>query len=329
MDFENRTQSPAALLRSAGSGATMYASLITRVRRRLTDEGALVAPPAALALTDLRRDLIETPYGTFEPDLFFPRTGTDVIVLGKAVSARPVAEMTVRVDAGPYHVELLVTGERSWQRDDRGELAPGAAAPFTEMPITYRNAFGGVARTEYGDCPEPNNPAGKGFYLTRDEAVGRPLPNIEDPASPIRRWNDRPSPVGLGPYPLAWGLRLLRVVSVDPDTAEPRIHVGEGLYDRAHPLLSGRRLLAGQTIAIEGMSLRGRVVMAVPPCPFEVSVALGQSESRLALTLEEVLVDLDALLVDFTYRKLFKYEMVRGEQRKTALLMRPEGRQSP
>lgn len=320
MDFVNRTGSPAALLRSAGSGATIYASLITRTRYAMTDAGELVPPAPELRLTDLRRDQVTTEYGTFEPDLFLPRTGTDVIVLGKAVSPEPTTQMSVLVKAGPYQVELLLLGERVWTRGASGELVPGPAAQFSEMPLTYENAFGGAAKTEYGDLPDANNPVGKGFYLTEDEAVGKPLPRIEDPAARVLKWNDRPAPLGLGPYPLAWGLRLLEVFTIDPETTEPSIHPEKGLYDQAHPRLSGRRLDAGAVVTIEGMRPTGSFRMTVPACPFALGVALGDAESWLGLNLEEVLIDFDTSLVDLTYRKSFKYETVRHEKRTTVLL---------
>ncbi len=320
MDFVNRTGSPAALLRSAGSGATIYASLITRARYAVTEAGELVSPTPELHLTDLRRDQVKTEYGTFEPDLFLPRTGTDVIVLGRAVSPKPTTQMSVLVKAGPYQVELLLLGERVWTRGAAGELVPGPPAQFTELPITYENAFGGAAKTEYGDLPDANNPVGRGFYLTEAEAAGKPLPRIEDPAARVVQWNDRPAPVGLGPYPLAWGLRLLQVFTVDPESKEPAIHPERGLYDQAHPRLSGRRLDAGEVVTIEGMRPAGPLRMTLPACPFALGVALGDAESWLGLSLEEVLVDLDTSLVDLTYRKSFKYETVRHEKRTTVLL---------
>jgi hypothetical protein len=304
----------------------MYASLITRVRHALTAEGALVAPAPELQITDLRRDQVTTEYGTFEPDLFPPRTGTDLIVLGKAVSPKATKQMTVRVKAGHYEMDLLVVGQRVWTRGASGELVPGPAEELTELAIRYEEAFGGAAMTEYGPVPETSNPVGKGFYLTEDEALGKPLPRIEDPAAPVLRWNERPAPVGLGPYPRAWGLRLVKVASIDPETKDPAIHPEKGLFDQAHPRLAGQRLAAGETITLEGMRLAGPLHITIPPCPFALAVTLGDAESRLDLKLEEVLVDLDTSLVDLTYRKSFKYETVRHEKRTTVLLPASEPR---
>jgi len=135
--------------------------------------------------------------------------------------------------------------------------------------------------------------------------------------------------VGLGPYPSGWGLRLTKVVTVNPVTAEVTIDPEKGLYDRAHPALSGVRLGAGDTVTLEGVSLQGRVTFSLPRCPFAVEVMLGATTTRLAPVLEEVLVDLNAGLVDLTYRKLFKYEMVPYQQRRTVLFAGPEGQSSP
>ena len=283
-----------------------------------TDDRDFLSP----ADSSLRGDLAERIRlaNAFEPDLFLPRTGTDLIMLGKAVSPKPTKQMSVRVKAGPYEMALLVLGQRVWTRGPSGELVPGPAEELTELAIRYEEAFGGAAATEYGDVPDASNPVGKGFYLTEDEALGKPLPRIEDPAAPVLEWNQRPAPVGLGPYPLAWGLRLLKVATIDPETKEPALHPDKGMFDQAHPRLSGRRLDAGEVVTIDGMRLAGPLRMTLPPCPFALGVALGDAESWLGLKLEEVLIDLDTSLVDLTYRKSFKYDTVRHEKRTTVLL---------
>ncbi len=324
MKFIKLTPNPAILLRSGGKGDTMIAALITRTRFALTPEGQLVPPATEDQLEDMRRDRIETEFGDLGPDAFFPRTGTDLILLGDAIAAKnPVREMPVRVSAGPYQLELLVKGDRIWTRDAAGELVPSAPAPFTRIPLTYRNAYGGSAEGEYGPIPEHRNPVGKGFYLTADEALGKALPNIEDPGAPIRRWNDRPDPVGLGPYPLAWGLRLLEVFTWNAASRDVDCHPEKGLYDIGHPRLSGKRIEAGHTLRIEGMHERGAIEFNVPECPFEADVTLGERTIPLALKLEEVLVDLRSALVDLTYRAFFKYEFVREEKRRTTLRPKP------
>jgi hypothetical protein len=79
------------------------------------------------------------------------------------------------------------------------------------------HAFGGKIRGEYGELAWPANPAGKGYCLSEATAPGTALPNIEDPRAPIRRWDDRPDPVGVAPYPSDWFLRQRDVVELRPE----------------------------------------------------------------------------------------------------------------
>src|SRR5262249_7719394 len=68
--------------------------------------------------------------------------------------------------------------------------------PFTKMPLTYANAFGGP-----GYAP---NPVGKGF-------VSMELPNVEDPAAPLRARGDRREPASFGPLSSSWPQRAGKI----------------------------------------------------------------------------------------------------------------------
>src|SRR5262249_9198174 len=68
--------------------------------------------------------------------------------------------------------------------------------PFTEMPLTWANAFGGPGFAR--------NPAGKGHGTIE-------LPTIEDPSRLIQRRGDQPEPAGFGPLNPAWPQRAGKV----------------------------------------------------------------------------------------------------------------------
>ncbi len=314
MLFTNDTDHPAGLLRTEHRGTQIATSLIVRVRH-LIEDGRLIRPTGEDRLADLRREPVSLgDHGTLPPDNFYPRHGTDVIVLGDAVArGRPTEAMRVDVSVGPYHVALDVLGDRHWEkRLGDASLTPSAAAPFERMPVTFRNAFGGVAAGQYGPIPTTNNPVGKGYYLSRDEALGGPLPNIEAPDRRIKSWDDAPDPAGIGPYPFEWGLRLFKVFHLDRERKVIDARPEEGMFNAATPILSGRRVEPGP-MRVTGMSARGAVELAIPPCPFEVQVILGEKSHVRDLLLEEVLVDLRDVdagrgSLDLTYRKMFHYE---------------------
>src|SRR5690348_15972802 len=83
------------------------------------------------------------------------------------------------------------------------------------MPITWANAFGGAGY--------PQNPLGKGYAPIRDDrGEHHPLPNIEDPRRLISRPNERPAPMGFGPYDLTWPQRYAKIGTYDAKWLEER-----------------------------------------------------------------------------------------------------------
>lgn len=135
-------------------------------------------------------------------DFVLEKIQTDVVVSGMAVApGEPVRQLTVRLEVEGRVKELLVSGERRWVRVWR-DLSPSAAVPFAAMPITYERAFGGrdESRGPGKAVVETRNLVGVGFHPHRaaSEIEGTALPNIEDPARPLRGARDRCPPVGFG-----------------------------------------------------------------------------------------------------------------------------------
>ncbi len=326
MKLANETSHPAALYRAEFQPGVMHATLLTRVRYRCDRQGKLVpvGPDEPDALKELRSEKIEDDYGVLEADIAFPRAATDVIIFADAAAPRPTQSMTVGVRVGPYQQSLLVTGDRTWQRTPRGVVA-SAPAPFERMPLTYTRAFGGKAITPHGELANPANPVGKGYYLDEASAEGNPLPNIEDPRRPIRRWDDRPDPVGVAPYPPEWFLRQRSVFELHGDTGKLEIHPERGMFDHAHPSLSGHLVRPGDPVEITGTAFAPKLTLTIPPCPVEMVLALGERVHVRELELEEVLLDLRVGLVDLGYRKLCSYDFVAFQPRSMILRARTGG----
>ncbi|WP_437997652.1 DUF2169 domain-containing protein [Sorangium sp. So ce185] len=132
-------------------------------------------------------------------DEFNPKTRGELLVTGRCYPpgrvARPAS--SVRVQLGSIDKSLYVVGDRTW-----GVLGMSAPAPFTEMPVTWRNAFGGSGFAK--------NPLGKG-YGDRSAA----LPNIESPRHLIHARGDRPAPAGLDGYDVTWPQRFSKIGTHD------------------------------------------------------------------------------------------------------------------
>lgn len=320
MKFVNDTGHPAELFRNELDDDWMNTSLLARVRWKLFPDGSLQAPTGDDVLLDIRRDRVQDEYGIIEPDVPFPRVATDVIVLGDACThGGPVVATKVGIAVGPYAQELLVVGDRVWERGLGGTLSASRPQPFERMPLTWERAFGGRAQSPYGEVPFGANPVGRGYYLDAASAAGQPLPNIENPTHAVAAWDHRPDPVGPGPYPTEWLLRQQMVVEITEPLKEMRIHPENGMFDRAHPRLSGKWVQAGDAVEITNTAFSPRLRLTIPACPFAMDIRLGDESWQRPLELEEVLLDLREGLLDLTYRKLCKYRFVPHQQRCTTL----------
>ena len=128
-------------------------------------------------------------------DLTMPKPRGEALLLGKchAPEEKPRPASQVRFKVGSIDKTLNVFGNRFWKRAGGTVEVISDPEPFTVMPVTYENAFGG---------PDfKKNPVGKGVapVLMKKGNTVYPLPNIETPNQLIGSPSDRPDPAGFGP----------------------------------------------------------------------------------------------------------------------------------
>ncbi|HEY0137071.1 MAG TPA: DUF2169 domain-containing protein, partial [Nannocystis sp.] len=197
MKLENHTPYHAQLFRGSVDERRQFGSVVARLtydivgdRLRLSSEQAWAVSPGPW----------ESEHGVLPGDDLFYRGGVDLLVFGAArpTGGRPASRVDVDIRLGAdFRARLAVFGDRRWQRVG-GRLVPGAPQPFRATPLTLAHAFGGQIEWDGLAVPFPDNPAGRGFHVDEASAEGGLLPNIEDPAALIQRWDDRPEPVGTG-----------------------------------------------------------------------------------------------------------------------------------
>ncbi len=102
-----------------------------------------------------------------------------------------VSEARVRMSVGAWSKSLSVVGRRVFS-DSRSGAALSKPLPFSAMPITWANAFGGPGHAD--------NPVGKG--LSSSEA-----PTIEPLGATLGSRGSRVESVGFGPINPQWELR--------------------------------------------------------------------------------------------------------------------------
>ncbi|MFO0586096.1 MAG: DUF2169 domain-containing protein [Polyangiaceae bacterium] len=259
-------------------------------RVRLHDEQAPIRP------ADVPRDP-ESPAGSllYPTDLLPSKVGTDVILVGDAVSARPAVAMDVAVKVRDRTAALHVHGPRVYFAS-LGKVAVGPAAKADRVPIVYEKAYGGM--TPDLQIVERRNPCGVGVARRPADLDGKPAPQIEHPARPIVSAGEPSEPAGYGAIPPHWHPRGERIGTLDaawrkdrmpllPVDADPRY------FNCAHPsLLFEEALSPGDEIAILGMTAEGVVRFALPSFPVRVrALFAGKPPAEARPVIDTLLIE--------------------------------------
>jgi hypothetical protein len=163
--------------------------------------------PAEPLLHDWRSpDLDRTKIGG--SDFWLAKPFTDLVVQGAACvpGGKQAERMVASVALGKTRKDLAIIGRRAITWVD-GRPRIGHPEPFTTMPVTWENAYGGIDwRVEVPGAdalsstgiPElalrtrfehpgiyPRNPFGSGYLVKAGAVPGLVAPTIEDPAEPI------------------------------------------------------------------------------------------------------------------------------------------------
>ena len=167
----------------------------------LTDADTFTGEPGRSAT------LVETDYVLEKPYC-------DVLLIGAAHApgGRPVERIAVGLRLGDWRKSFAVYGDRQW-RDAAIGYAPSKPRPFTRMPISYDNAFGGTDDRMRDPAQRRSylpNPVGRGWHhhIHSELVVGAPLPNTEEIGDPVSDPDGRHRPMAFGPIGRGWPARI-------------------------------------------------------------------------------------------------------------------------
>ena len=319
MKLDNRTALQAHLFWGTSGERSLGCSVVLKATYDLTDDGPRLTEenPWPVHLEPLK-----TPYGTFPAEGPQRKPRLDLIVLGQAHAPDEggVRRMTVSAALDDFCHSVEVFGDRVWTRR-KEQWVPGEPEPFRVMPLVYERAFGGEVANEWGELAEPNNPAGVGFCIDREQAGGRPLPNIEDPDQLVRTPLDRPGPAGLAPYPLEGGLRLSRYGEIDMERpAIPPYHDFEHLLANwAHPDLMLERGVDHKLARISGISPDGPLEAAIQPLDVQITLCHGQQRRPLQAVLDTIIIEGEARRLVQRWRAAATFPMKPREIRRVVV----------
>lgn len=341
MDLVNQTPVPARLLVTempdeACRGGMLVAkatfglsgstpSLVT------ADPVPVLAEPVAYEdMGELPADLLPREDAAFE-----------VILLGAchAPGGTPVPQARVGLTMGSVARQLLVTGDRVWAGSGSGATI-GSPEAFTRMPLTYERAFGGTAEVQidpHSVYPvlDPMNQRGRGFnpedYLAGCAALfecapgfpvvspgPRALPNLEDPAQPIRTWSDHPPPACWATIPGDVGFLSQAILArlAHYGEAAPQVQKTQAAYFRAHPDWTFDAPPPARTaIQLDGMNPSGRITFSLPELRVLADYEIGDRQGVLELRPHALVILAEHLRFCVVYRAFFRFDAAPAQAR--------------
>ncbi|HXI58129.1 MAG TPA: DUF2169 domain-containing protein [Polyangia bacterium] len=319
MDLDNETPFAARLLRyQPTEDGPVQATVVAKATFERAPDGGTWTPAAEQL--PIINDMLETPFGVFHGDNFVRKEGVDVCVLGTVRTPRPMRAAQLSLSVGRHLSEVIVFGDRQWVKTGSRLVASGPLA-FEEMPLAYTHAYGGKTPYDYETAIWPDNPLGRGYYLTPEAAEGQPLPNIEQGrGSLVREWSDQIAVAGWGPYPCYWGIRAREGV-------EPAAQIKDGDFGRikarlnnnAHSSLIVAEVPPDAEIRIRGMQ-PGELVFTVPPFAPVIEARTGERIVEARGQLDGVFLWTDAQRVTVTHRLQFSYAYEKGQRRRARLI---------
>lgn len=226
----------------------------------------------------------------------------EVVLFGqaRAPGGAPCTRMSVSLAVGSTRRELLVTGDRRWEKQ-RLRQRPTDPEPFAVMPLTWERAFGGtcaveIDRESFVDLSDVRNAVGRGWDPSPDAAAlgkqmkspkGYPkfdptrlLPNVERPDSPVSVWEDSPEPACWAPVPTTSAIHALRLMQDGPDGPQ----IGPGVFHRAHPdWVLPHAPEAGAVVEVRGVTERGSWSFPLPRLGVRVDLHTNGSTRTIDL----------------------------------------------
>ncbi|NMO13792.1 DUF2169 domain-containing protein [Pyxidicoccus fallax] len=248
----------------------------------------------------------------YEPSTAFIKLATDVVLIGHAYPPQKGAtEGLVALQVGPLKKAVRVVGERTWFRS-MGRVTATKPLPFDTLPLTWERAFGGWDRTDAAKPTfEPRNPVGVGFRASpRHFEEGLKLPNLEDPAEPLREFGQKVTPVGFGFTSPDWQPRAKLAGTYDEAWNKTRKPLLPKDFDRrffnaaAPGLVTPGYLKGDEPVIIAGASPKGRLSFALPgqAAPVVTVERTSGVDAKPEMHLDTVILDTDAEQVLLMWR---------------------------
>src|SRR6266849_4722595 len=241
----------------------------------------------------------------YENDFAPRKPRCDVLLNGSAYApgGKPAERVPVSLRVGSWSKSFDVVGNRVWQAGAL-YIAVSKPEPFTVMPISYNNAWGGVDKSQEDPSKHhyyPLNHAGVGYheYTSGKYMDGKPLPNTEERGAKITNPKGSYKPMAFGPIARAWQPRPKLAGTYDPnwlDNVFPFLpsDFKEEYYqaapaDQQIPFPHG-----GEEVELTNLTPQGTTKFRLPSLkiPVEFFLRNGQT-SQVGATLDTIVAEPD------------------------------------
>jgi hypothetical protein len=190
----------------------------------------LPRPGEAPKLADEQMPLVDADQFTGEPgrsatlvecDYALEKPRCDVLLNGAsyAPNGGTVERIAVGLQVGTWRKSFAVWGNRMWRRSAIG-YTPSDPVPFSRLPISYDNAFGGTDE-RMGDPAQVRsylpNPVGRGWHhhIYPELVTGAPVSNTDEIRDPVLDPGGRYRPMAFGPIGRGWPSRIRHAGTYD------------------------------------------------------------------------------------------------------------------
>jgi len=250
----------------------------------------------------------------YESDYAPHKPRCDVLLNGSAYvpGGRPVERVRVSLQVGSISKSFDVVGRRIWKKQ-LFFITASKPEPFTIMPISYNNAFGGVDNTYKGEKDHRTyltNHVGVGFHHNLKAAFinNKPLPNTEELGKPIKKPHLNYRPMAFGPSGRAWQPRALLAGTYDKDWLDKVFPFLPSDFDaRYYQAAPADQQMdypqGGEEVVLVNLTSQGRTVFKLPKLIIPVVFFLkkGKKQETMAV-IDTVVIEPDLGRFMLTWR---------------------------
>jgi hypothetical protein len=237
----------------------------------------------------------------YESDYAPHKPRCDVLLNGSAYApgGRPVRRVRVSLQVGSLSKSFDVVGSRVWKKR-LFFIRASKPEPFTIMPISYNNAFGGVDNTHKEEKKHRayfTNPVGIGFHSNRQAKFvqNQPLPNTEEPGKRIKKPHGKYSPMAFAAIGRSWSPRPKYAGTYDDNWLENVFPFLPADFDNAYYQSAPTDqqivyLQGGEEIVLTNLTPQGHTRFQIPQIIMPVVFFLKKGETHKTHGVADTLV---------------------------------------